>query len=156
MTEEIVRTGGCLCGKSRYQTKGDSPRAIMCHCRYCQLRTGSALGVSVYFDSDFVSIIKGENLLNSYKFPTESGNRLSLRFCQICGTAVFWNAEIFNELTGVAGGTFDPPTFWYDVEREVFCRSKAGFINVDVEDKNDAAPYHTPVNNEDLRLNGKK
>ena len=39
MTEEIVRTGGCLCGKSRYQTRGDSPRAIMCNCRYCQTST---------------------------------------------------------------------------------------------------------------------
>ena len=47
MTEEILRTGGCLCGKSRYQTRGESPRAIMCHCRYCQTYTGSAFGTQV-------------------------------------------------------------------------------------------------------------
>ena len=146
--------GGCLCGKIRFMTVGKPRRVSVCHCRYCQLRTGSALGVSVYFESDNVRIIKGENLLNSYKYSTESGNHLSLRFCRNCGTAIFLNAELFKELTGVTGGTFDPPTFWYDVEREVFCRSKAGFINVEVEDKNDTAPYHMPVKNEDLRLNG--
>ena len=30
------------------------------------------------------------------------------------------------------GGTFDPPTFWYDLDAEVFVRSKAHFVG-DIE-----------------------
>ncbi len=33
--------GGCLCGKVRYMTK-EKPKIVgVCHCRYCQLRSGS-------------------------------------------------------------------------------------------------------------------
>ena len=71
MTEEILRTGGCLCGKSRYQTRGDSPRAIMCHCRYCQTYTGSAFGTQVWFPEDKVTLISGE--LSKYDNNTETG-----------------------------------------------------------------------------------
>ena len=80
MTEEIVRTGGCLCGKSRYQTKGDSPRAIMCHCRYCQTYTGSAFGTQVWFPEDKVTLTSGE--LSKYENNTESGNVVTLNFCR--------------------------------------------------------------------------
>ena len=33
---------------------------------------------------------------------------------------------------GVAGGTFDPPTFWFKLSGEVFKRSKAHFVG-DIE-----------------------
>ena len=29
---------------------------------------------------------------------------------------------------GVLGGTFDPPTFWYELSGEVFMRSKGHFV----------------------------
>jgi|TARA_B100000809_G_scaffold123834_1_gene121979 hypothetical protein len=57
-------------------------------------------------------------------------------------------------MTGIGGGTFDPPTFWYKIEREVFCRSKAKFINTDVNNQFDTGPVYTPLNEEALRLKG--
>ena len=39
--------GGCFCGAVRYETVGKPVRVSLCHCRYCQLRTGTAL-VSVF------------------------------------------------------------------------------------------------------------
>lgn len=45
-----MHEGGCSCGKVRYATTSDVRRAVVCRCRYCQTRTGSAFGISVYFD----------------------------------------------------------------------------------------------------------
>ena len=92
MTEEILRTGGCLCGKSRYQTRGDSPRAIMCHCRYCQTYTGSAFGTQVWFPEDKVVLTSGE--LSEYANNTESGNVVTLYFCKDCGSTIFLRLNV--------------------------------------------------------------
>ena len=41
-----------------------------CHCRYCQLRSGSAFGVLVYFKEAFLSLEKG--VVVKYRFKSES------------------------------------------------------------------------------------
>ena len=70
MGVENIHEGGCLCGGVRYRTKGDPKRVGVCHCRYCQLRTGSALGISVYFDAEAVEVLQGA--LKPYAYTTES------------------------------------------------------------------------------------
>ena len=49
MDTNEIHEGGCCCGAVRYQTTRKPKRVGVCHCRYCQARTGSAFGVSVYF-----------------------------------------------------------------------------------------------------------
>ncbi len=48
MTES--HAGGCFCGDIRYRTRGEPRRVSLCSCEWCRKRTGSAIGVSVYFD----------------------------------------------------------------------------------------------------------
>ena len=48
-------------------------------------------------------------------------------------------------MIGVAGGSFDPPSFWYDIDREVFCRTSATWINNDIDEKHDTHPNYEPV-----------
>jgi len=154
MDKNNFHEGGCLCGSVRYKTEGEPQYVGVCHCRYCQLRTGSALGISVYFNSGHVTVIKGEKFLKSHKYPTESGRESHLRFCTECGTSLLWDTLARPGLTGVGGGTFDPPTFWYEVGQEIFCRSKAEFINTKVETQFDTGPVYEPVNKEGMRLKG--
>ena len=45
MSKKKIHQGGCLCGKVRYETDGSPERSGVCHCRYCQLRTGSSFGI---------------------------------------------------------------------------------------------------------------
>ena len=154
MNNIATHEGGCLCGTVRYKTEGDPKYVGICHCRYCQLRTGSAFGISVYFDSGQVNVLQGNTSLKSFKYPTESGRQSYLQFCSDCGTTLLWCSQWRPSMTGIGGGTFDPPTFWYKIEREVFCRSKAKFINTDVNDQFDTGPVYTPLNEEELRLKG--
>ena len=71
--------GGCSCGAVRYRTKGYPERAGVCHCRYCQTRTGSAFGISVYFKDGNIELTQG--ILNKYEFKSESGRAFVQHFC---------------------------------------------------------------------------
>jgi len=64
--------GGCMCGRVRYHTIGQPVKTGLCHCRYCQLRTGTAFGISVYFNKENLKIESGD--LKKYTFTTENGN----------------------------------------------------------------------------------
>ena len=112
------------------------------------------MGVSAYFDSSQVTLINGGNYLKNYEYPTESGGHFQLRFCTNCGSALFWKSEARPGLTGGGGGTFDPPTFWYKIEREISYRSKAEFVNTDVKAKSQLGPIYQTVNDERQRLKG--
>lgn len=152
MNETEVHSGGCLCGAARYRTHGQPVKSVLCHCRYCQARTGSAFGLAIYFKTEQVKHLTGK--LKSYPFQTESGRIFTTRFCPICGTSLFWNTAAGPDLTGVAGGSFDPPTFWYEVKREAFTRSAAPFLHTDIFDKSETSSSYAPVLADPSALNG--
>ena len=121
-----LHEGGCVCGGVRYRTRGAPKRVSACACRWCQKRTGSALGLSVYFEESNVEILQGS--LKSYLLVSDAGRRIESEFCETCGTTVTWTLEFLPGHRGLAGGTFDQPTFWYDLERFVFARSKPDWL----------------------------
>ena len=149
---ETIHSGGCLCGAVRYRTHGQPAKAALCHCRYCQARTGSAFGLAIYFRTDQVEHLSGE--LKSYSFQTESGRSFTTRFCPTCGTSLFWTTAAGTDLTGVAGGSFDPPTFWYDIKREVFTRSAAPFVHTSIADTSETSSSYAPVQPDPAALKG--
>ena len=53
------------------------------------------------------------------------------------------------------GGTFDPPTFWYDLDKEVFVRSKAHFVgDIEAIEHEETFFSHDPNRAESKRLEG--
>lgn len=123
-----VHRGGCYCGAVRYETIGAPERTSACACRWCQLRTGSAIGISVYFKRTNVTILQGD--LQPFRLTSDAGRMIETEFCRICGTTVTWTLDFLPEFRGIAGGTFDQPTFWYDLERFVFARSKPDWFEI--------------------------
>ena len=152
MSDVEKHEGGCACGEVRYKTSAYPTHTAVCHCRYCQLRTGSAFGVSVYFERNAVEKLSGK--LHKFEYETESGNKVCTEFCVICGTTVYWYAEAFHGTVGIGGGTFDPPSFWYDIKREVFCRSKAPFSENAINDKYQTSPIYNQVKVDPYRQSG--
>ena len=148
--------GGCLCGNVRYQVEGTPSRVGICHCRYCQLRTGSAFGVSVYFATDRIEVISGK--LESYAYKSESGNSVQVERCDNCGTSLFWeiDTKLYSGIKGTAGGTYDPPTFWYEPDREVFCRTKAEFCSIEAPETHLTHPAYAPISSDETRLRGEQ
>ena len=103
-----------LLGELRYETIGEPVRTAVCHCRYCQLRTGTAFGISVYFKTNQITF--NDAPFQTYSYDTEGGNKVLTR-CANCGTNVSWkmSLEALKDTIGIAGGTFAPSIdliFW--------------------------------------------
>ena len=99
-------TGGCLCGKVRYATESQPITTRLCWCRVCQFFATGNAAVSVCFPTAGMSII-GET--RDYESIADSGNRMHRRFCPVCGTHMFSEAETRPHLIFVRAGTLDQP-----------------------------------------------
>jgi hypothetical protein len=81
----------------------------MCHCLECQRRTGAVISNQAWFPSDQVRGIEGE--LAEYARVSDSGSRVTFRFCPACGSTVYWETEGRPGWIAVAVGAFADPTF---------------------------------------------
>jgi len=93
--------------------------------------------------------------LKKYSFTTENGNTFETNFCTNCGTSLFWTLSHMKDLMGAAGGTFDPPSFWFNIEREIFKRSKAEFVSINCPENHETSPAYKPLTSDEARLGGK-
>jgi hypothetical protein len=118
--------GGCLCGAVRYRTTEQPVRTTVCHCTFCQRRTGSAFAVIVYFNEKDVEFTAGNPTRFEHR-SDESGRWLRIEFCPRCGTTVAHTAEVFPGVRAIAGGTFDERA-WFRIERHAWTRSACPWV----------------------------
>lgn len=78
-----THTGGCHCGKVRYEVKVDltSP-LIACNCSICG-KTGTVLA---FTPAEGFTLHSGEDVLTDYQFGKKSIHHL---FCSVCGIRSF-------------------------------------------------------------------
>jgi hypothetical protein len=120
--------GGCACGAVRYQVVGQPAVCQVCHCRFCQRRTGSAFGTVAYFDERDVRFLQGE--LQTYEHHSdETGRWLKTQFCPRCGTTVTHTVEIRPGLRAIALGTLDDPE-WPTIQRHIWVQSKRSWVSI--------------------------
>ena len=135
--------GECLCGDLRYKVIENPEIGAVCHCRYCQLRTGSAFGTIAYFKDENLKITTGKG--KEYTFMSESATQWKTFFCDTCATTVFIKLGVTPGLTGVTAGTLDPLTFWFELDREAFTRSKANFVgDIIAKEIHETIAYYAP------------
>jgi len=100
-------SGGCLCGRLRYEIAADAPIAARaCWCRVCQYLGAGSGTANAVFAKDAVKIT-GER--KSYRSIADSGSVMHRSFCPECGTPVFSEAEPRPHHLVVRVGTFDDP-----------------------------------------------
>ena len=105
----MERKASCACGQLSIKVTGDPKFVATCSCTQCQKRTGSVFGVSSYFQNEQILKINGDRTKCSR--TADSGLVLESRFCPKCGSTVFWNAEFFKGLIGIAVGCFADTDF---------------------------------------------
>ncbi|HYX38384.1 MAG TPA: GFA family protein [Oligoflexus sp.] len=77
-------TGGCHCGKVRYQVDMDLTGLIACNCSICS-KKGLILG---FVKEAQFSLVSGQNELSDYQFNKKHIHHL---FCKNCGVSSFCN-----------------------------------------------------------------
>jgi len=103
------RGAACNCGQLRLTCEGEPVRISMCHCLECQRRTGAAFGNQAWFEKRQITSISGKS--TEFRRVADSGKSVTLRFCPVCGSTVYWEAGLFPGLIAVAVGAFADPAF---------------------------------------------
>lgn len=97
-------TGGCLCRAVRYSVRAAPIVTRVCWCRVCQYLAAGSGTVNTCFPSSAITI---EGQLRDYPLIADSGTVMHRRFCPVCGTQMFSEAESRPHLIFVRSGTLD-------------------------------------------------
>jgi hypothetical protein len=97
-------TGGCLCGAVRYRITAAPIVTRVCWCRVCQYLAAGSGTVNTCFPSSAITI---EGQMRDYPLIADSGSVMHRRFCPMCGTQMFSEAESRPHLIFVRSGTLD-------------------------------------------------
>jgi hypothetical protein len=128
MSDDTIRTGGCLCGAVGFETRGAPTNVRVCHCRLCQKAMGSPFFARALFPLDQVSV-RGETA----RYP--SSDLLWRVFCPQCGTRLFAERPSAQRM-GIAVAAFDDPDALAP-ECHMFVESKIAWTCLD-----DGLPQH--------------
>jgi len=126
------KSGGCICRNVRYNVEGEPKRITICHCLWCQKRTGSAFGVEVVFDVNQISFT-GESLQSYRHISDESGRWIDQHFCTKCGSNLGLSLEAVPGIRSMSIGSFDDPSWIEDAgypRRHVFTRSARSWSDI--------------------------
>jgi hypothetical protein len=78
-------SGSCLCGKVRFEIKGELESFYLCHCEYCRKDTGSAHAANLFSSTANLLWTAGEEKVSHFQLP---GTLHAKSFCSICGSAL--------------------------------------------------------------------
>jgi hypothetical protein len=82
MADATSHTGGCHCGKVRFEVTTDPTQAIACNCSIC-----SKQGLWLTFATpEQFKLVSGEDVLSEYQF---NRHVIAHRFCESCGVESF-------------------------------------------------------------------
>lgn len=101
MSEQM--SGGCLCGKTRFETTSEPVMQVLCHCTDCQTVSGSAFYTAYIVPLESVTLTKGEP--GGFDVKSDKGRNNRRRFCQDCGTRLW--AELEMGVASVNGMALD-------------------------------------------------
>jgi hypothetical protein len=96
-------TGGCLCGKVRYEITAPLVVAAYCHCTRCQRRTGSAAEASARIAPGSLRVLSGQELIKAWRPPAGFADL----FCSNCGGPLWCQSLTDPEVISVRLGTID-------------------------------------------------
>lgn len=78
-------SGGCLCGKIRYEVTGSFESFFLCHCSHCRKGSGSSHAANLFSGSATLRWVAGETDVIVFNLPNTRHVR---GFCRLCGSAV--------------------------------------------------------------------
>jgi hypothetical protein len=121
----IENEGRCVCGAVRFKATGAPSRVTICHCAWCQRRTGTAFGTEVVFEEQQVAL---SGKVARYRHVSdESGRWLDIEFCPRCGSNLGFTLEAAPGIRTLPAGAFDDPS-WVRSDRiktrHVYLRSR--------------------------------
>lgn len=96
-------TGGCLCGKIRYEITGAITDIVCCHCSLCRKAQGSAFATNGNVAAENFRFLSGAAELTGY----ESTPGQTKFFCKHCGSPIISKKTTHPDTVRVRLGTIE-------------------------------------------------
>jgi hypothetical protein len=96
-------TGGCACGKVRFEAAVKPDEAYLCHCRMCQKSTGS---VSIAFVNAMLKDVRWKGEPDYF----DSSPIARRPFCSNCGTSLGFEFKQDADKMDLTVASFDDPS----------------------------------------------
>ena len=96
-------TGGCQCGRVRYEVEVDNDDAYMCHCRMCQKATGGFAAAFVQVERDKLKWLSEPDWYDSSPIARRP-------FCSQCGSPLGFQFADGGGKPDLTLGSFDDPS----------------------------------------------
>lgn len=117
-------SGGCYCGKVRYEAQGEPLMRGLCHCRECQYISGGGANVALAMPKSGFNYTSGE----PKSFSREDlENPVERQFCADCGTSLASLPPTLPDLIILKVGTLDDPSVFGKPDLAFYCVDKQAF-----------------------------
>ena len=111
MTDHAIATGGCHCGRARFEITRPMGGFVHCHCRTCRRINGTVYGSSAVVARDGFRLTTDPADLTAYE-PSPGKQRY---FCRHCGAHIYAVKATAPDIVLLRMGTLDPP---FDIRPE--------------------------------------
>lgn len=122
--------GKCFCGTVCYDLLSEPEQVYYCHCRDCQILSGSAFHVLGVVNRDSLLLQSGE--LSEYTHTTDSGSKMTREFCTKCGTPLFLKSTRFPDIQMFTISALEQPEE-FQPSFEIWAKSKNSWSEVSSE-----------------------
>ncbi|MGH7046411.1 MAG: GFA family protein [Stellaceae bacterium] len=122
------RTGGCLCGRVRYESVGGPIFSLLCHCRDCQHQSGGAYIAAMRVPAAGFRLTRGEPRL--HVSMSDAGNEVTRAFCGDCGCPLYIRVSARADIVGLRVGSLDDPGE-FRPEADIFVKSAQPWDHMD-------------------------
>ena len=103
--DDVIATGGCLCGAVRYEARGDGGfHATLCHCASCRRASGAPVVAWVSFPAARFRFTRGEPRC------FRSSAQVERAFCGDCGSPLTYRHDTLPDEIDVTTATLDDPS----------------------------------------------
>ena len=100
-------SGGCACGRVRYEIPGEPMFMNDCQCRDCQRKSGTGHGSYLTFANR--ADVKVTGKATPWDVTADNGNVKTHAFCPTCGSPVFLTFSMTPDLFTVHAASLDDP-----------------------------------------------
>lgn len=122
--------GGCLCGVVEFELEQDFSAFYQCHCKQCQVLTGSAFASNLFTRPDNITWLNGTDSITAYEHPDRE---FSKSFCTSCGSALPFINKRKTSLIVPAGSLNSK--FDKELHANIFLSEKACWSNTESDPK---------------------
>lgn len=120
MTEH---TGGCFCGRIRFEVRGPATFACFCHCTSCQRAAGAPVVPWVSFARDEFRVTAGA--IATY----QSSPGVTRGFCRDCGTSLTYAHEKRGREIDITVTSLDDPS-QFPPRAHIWVEDKAPWLTI--------------------------